>query len=179
MGAVMRPIYIIPSDLTSKERNRFYAKLRAGKNECILWKGGNCNGYGRIKIRGVNYAATRVAWTLQFAKDPGNRMVLHQCDNPLCVNTDHLFLGTYWANMQDCVEKGRISSGRNHYSYLTPERHARGERINTAKVTEKQVREIRKAYVVGQLQIKLAIRYGLTQATISKIVRKDTWRHLC
>ena len=109
----------------------------------------------------------RVSWMLHHG-DPGALHVLHRCDNPLCVNPAHLWLGTHAANMKDMMRKGRH---RTH--------DQRGTANPRARLTESQVVELRRLYASGQLrQTQLASRFGITQAQVSAIVRRDAWAHL-
>lgn len=79
-----------------------------GDGGCWLWRGAlDDKGYGRIKIAKGMRLAHRISWLLK--KGPiGDLNVLHKCDNPACVNPDHLFLGTHSDNMKDCWAKGRM-----------------------------------------------------------------------
>jgi len=81
-------------------------KLDSG---CWEWTGSrNEKGYGRFNAGGHSpIGAHRYAWQLAYGPVPPGRMVLHECDNPPCVNAAHLFLGTAADNMTDMVAKGR------------------------------------------------------------------------
>jgi hypothetical protein len=76
--------------------------------DCWLWKGNvNANGYGTCRTSGIVARAHRASWTLAHGEIPKGMQVLHRCDNPPCVNPDHLFLGTHIDNMIDKASKGR------------------------------------------------------------------------
>jgi len=99
---------------------------------------------------------------------PFGLCVLHRCDNRRCCNPAHLFLGTNGENVFDKVAKGRQAKGRGH--------GALGERSGTAKVSQDEVREIRRAYAAGEAsQYALADRFGISQGSVSLIVRRINW----
>lgn len=83
------------------------------RGRCVFWTGAVGRHYGIIKrqkhgkIR--NYQVHRLAYYI-YNGDPGNLHVLHSCDNPLCINPAHLWLGTHQQNMHDCTVKGRRPS---------------------------------------------------------------------
>ena len=88
---------------------RFHLNYIKDGANCWQWTGyKNSQGYGRIYIGRVSFPAHRIAWHLanNYA-EPGDHLVCHSCDNPGCVNPDHLFLGTDSDNVKDMVDKSR------------------------------------------------------------------------
>lgn len=90
---------------------RFWLKVdkTAGPDGCWPWLGSVRKGYGAFSVRGRCLTASRVAWALEAGTDPTERFVCHRCDNPLCCNPAHLFLGTASDNQIDMLRKGRAS----------------------------------------------------------------------
>lgn len=105
--------------------DRFWEKVQKTKT-CWLWTGANLGGkwpYGMLGKPGdptVLYKAHRLSWELHVGPIPDGLFVLHKCDVPLCVNPDHLFLGTAADNMADMVQKGRARGGRPKGARLSP-----------------------------------------------------------
>ena len=106
--------------------------------------------------------AHRVSWQLHRGKIPKGLSVLHKCDIPLCVNPNHLFLGTQEDNVRDMEKKKRA-------------RHPRGEKAGRAKLTEAKVRTIRKSKKPVK---ELADKYGVTRGAIRFILLRVSWRHV-
>jgi hypothetical protein len=90
-------------------------------------------------------------------------MVRHRCDNPRCVNPNHLQLGTHQDNMRDKVER---------------DRQQKGERVNTAKLSTDQVIKIRQAVASGSSHTTQAIRYKVSPTNIGQIIKRETWKHI-
>ena len=147
---------------------RFLAKIRksVGENGHWLWTGGTAKGgYGTFYVpeRGL-IPAHRFAYESFVGPIPDGLWVLHSCDIPPCVNPAHLFLGTHQDNMNDMVKKGRSP---------------RGERAAHAKLTDREVLEIRCRYASGGLTwVKLATQFGVTPRMVAMIVNRICWRHL-
>ena len=144
---------------------RFWPKVRVTPG-CWLWQGATNGRYGRICAfgnHGSPAGAHRVAWLLVHGPIPPGLFVCHRCDKPLCVNPDHLFLGTQIENMADCGAKGR---------------HVKGELHARAKVTAAQVIEIRQRHNEGTKQNALAREFGVCTTLISRVVRRLKWRHV-
>ncbi len=115
-------------------------------------------------FRGKVEWAGRIAWTLLRGEIPEHLRVLHTCDNSLCVNPDHLYLGTAAQNTADMIKRGRRGDT------TMP-----GSRNRFAKLTEDQVRQIRASTETGEA---LAAIFGVSSGTISKIRRYEKWRHI-
>jgi hypothetical protein len=108
--------------------------------------------------------AHRAAWLEGIGDIAPGLEVCHRCDNPPCTELLHLFLGTSQDNADDMVAKDRST---------------RGERNNTAKLTDGQALEILRAYRDGGVsQRQLAIRYGVTRGNIQFLLKRRTWKHL-
>lgn len=115
--------------------------------------------------------AHRISYVLRYGDIPEGAFVLHRCDNALCVNPDHLFLGDQVANMRDCASKGRIGA------LVHPECLPRGERHGMVKLTAAEVREIRAAAAHTRRDV-LAVKYGVHRSTITSIISGKSWAHM-
>lgn len=151
---------------------RFWPKVdKRGPDECWLWLATrDANGYGSFD----HARAHRVAWALKHGAIPDGLLVCHRCDNPPCVNPDHLFVGTSADNMADMWSKGRGRNGvRTH-----PEACARGERHGSARLTESDVREIRTRCAAGESMVAIAHEKGVARTTVWKVRARRTWKHV-
>lgn len=145
---------------------RFWEKVdKRGPDECWSWTGSrNGAGYGKLGGEEGSQYAHRVSYELANGVVPDGLYVCHHCDNPPCVNPDHLFLGTSQDNADDMVSKGR---------------GARGERSRNAKLTSIQVIEMRELYATGTItKTDLARKYNVTRSAIRRIVNGEGWAHL-
>jgi hypothetical protein len=148
---------------------RFWAKVERSEG-CWLWRGTRTRaGYGTICVRKKVKRATHVLAFLLTGEWP-EACMCHRCDNPPCVNPDHLFHGTIADNNHD-----RHRKGRTKIRPPKPEQVARGEKSGPSKLTDEAVREIRKSQ---QTQRALAARYGVDQRAIWQIRNGHTWRHV-
>ena len=147
-------------------QERFFSSVsKDGPNGCHQWTGAvTLRGYGHIGIRYKMYSTHRLAWLIAYGEIPDGLHVLHKCDNPPCVNPDHLFLGSHADNAADREMKGRGAA-------------LKGEQNGSAKLTEHQVRELRFNYP-AMTQTKLAAMFGISQATVWNIVTRKSWRHV-
>lgn len=144
------------------EAERFWSRVGIrGADECWAWLRGHfTQGYGAYWWNKKVVKAHRIAWELTNGAIPDGLIVRHKCRG-LCVNPAHLELGTHTDNQRDRVRDGTDNRG---------ERHAK------SKLTNEQVRDIRRR--VGQPQCVLAVEFGVSQATISNIIKGKKWRHI-
>jgi hypothetical protein len=142
---------------------RFWSKVhRTDAKACWPYFGaGNGRGYGLFAIHGrVRIPAHRFAWLASRGEVSPDQEVCHRCDNPACVNPDHLFLGTHQDNHLDSIRKGR--------------KRAWG----LQKLNAEQVYEIRAQVAAGALQKDVAKAYGVSRNNVCGIVHRKSWAHL-
>jgi len=149
---------------------RFWSRVDK-TGSCWLWLGArNKGGYGHSRYaNGRNGDAHRVAWTVTNGDIPDGLMVLHSCDNRLCVNPAHLFLGTQLDNMRDMDAKGRRR---------TVTHDQRGELNGTAKLTKAIVLSIRELHESGISQREIGRKLGVTAGNVWAIVHRKSWNHI-
>lgn len=139
----------------------FWKKVSGADNseKCWLWTGANSRGYGQIGVGGGKLAyAHRFSWQIHRGPVPSGMCVCHSCDNPLCVNPSHLFLGTHADNMRDMGAKGRA-------------------RCTRRKLSDGDVHRIVALRIRGVSQKEIAAEYGVLPAAISKVVNGKTRRY--
>lgn len=134
---------------------------------CWEWTGGVFRKSGRARIAtGVRTTnAARVSYIAFKRQAIGELLVCHSCDNVLCVNPNHLWLGTEADNSQDMADKGRT-------------KQQDGEMNTSAKLNENQVRDIRSRQRDGELQKNLAKEFGVSPSLIGMICRRIIWTHV-
>lgn len=147
---------------------RFWAKVNKTPT-CWLWTGAPTPfGYGKLsegRKGGKQYRAHRFSWELHRGPVPPGLWVLHACDVRLCVNPEHLFLGTAEDNVADMLAKGRNKS-------VSGERHGRH------KLSALQVRQVRWLLVKGFSQQRIAQFFGVVQQTVSRIKTEVGWQQV-
>lgn len=155
----------------------------AWNGECLEWTGARVHGYGYVAKRFGHLRAHRAAWSLANGPIPDGMFICHHCDNPSCIRLEHLYLGTPQTNMDDRSRRGRAqhseprfgARGDKHYSRRHPEKVLRGELNGLAKVNAEQVREMRALAASGVPQLTLVKRFGLSKATVCRIVNRKTY----
>lgn len=144
-------------------RERFDRHTKPGNGTCIHWTGFlDRSGYGEIKVtignKRLKRRAHRVSWELSRGQIPDGLCVCHTCDNPRCVNIDHLFLGTQDDNIKDCAKKGRMT-------------------MHNAKISELDIPRMKDILACGFSQLKTGEWLGVSQSQVSQAVNGKSWRH--
>lgn len=155
----------------SKTAERFWSRVnkdgplpshRPELGGCWIWTANkNPNGYGNFTRANAWITAHRFSWELHFGEALG--CVLHKCDNPACVNPEHLFVGTHKINADDAKQKAR---------------HSHGEKHGMSKLTEAKVISILARFRNGESRKSIASSYGVGYGTIKGIIAGKAWAHL-
>lgn len=148
---------------------RFWSKVKIGSpDECWEWQAHRNNkGYGVLGIKRDIFLAHRISWAIKFG-DLKGKCALHKCDNPACVNPNHLFSGTMKENMDDKMAKGRYKKG------ITP----KGMSNYLAKLKDADIPIIREMCDAGISTHVIGAKFGVTSKTIWAVGKRITWTHI-
>jgi hypothetical protein len=168
--------------ITEKDKTRFWKNVVKLASGCWEWTGNReAKGYGRFGAENKMHKAHRFSYELHYGPIPEGKMIIHSCDNPPCINPDHISAGTCKDNSDDMISRNRAVHNRGtkpHYK-KHPEEIQRGERIGTHKVTESQIKQIRSLYASGgYYQHVIAKMFHISQTSVWRIVRDITWKHV-
>lgn len=132
--------------------------------ECLIWATAKTSaGYGTIRIRGVIYGAHRISHLIHNGPLSPSEFVCHRCDRPSCIEPSHLFAGSPADNSRDMSSKGRS---------------CRGRRNPQSKLTEDDVREIRRLKATGRRTDDLAKMFGVCVSGIGHALSGRNWKHV-
>lgn len=148
---------------TQETKERFLSHVDVkGEDECWTWQAclRNDRGYGNFWNNNKNHRAHRVSWEIFNGEIPKDLHVLHRCDNRVCVNPSHLFLGTHQDNMSDMKKKGRVAIENN----------------GLAKLNYKKAKEIRARHNAGESLGYLSKLFGVTIPTIWYVIKYKSWK---
>lgn len=140
--------------------------VKSETNDCIYWGGAVCGDYGRVGVKGKTYLAHRWSYIMKHGEIPKGLIVRHKCDVPLCVNPDHLELGTHKDNSRDMSERGRANGPK-------------GERAGNHVLTRSDVTQIKTHLLLGTMtQAELAENFGCGVNTIHSIRMGISWKNI-
>ncbi len=164
-GEATLSLHIRALGLPAPEREYRFFERHASRIEkslhCWLWTGARTgNGYGAVRVNGRQIGAHVAAFLAAYGELPDGHVVMHACDNPLCVRPDHLSSGTNGENLADRTRKGRAASG---------------EQNGRAKLTESQVSEIRELLRAGIAKKAIARRFCVSDTLIRLIGKGANW----
>lgn len=148
---------------------KFWRHVWTGnETDCWIWTAArDRKGYGKYKMEGqaVMTTASRISYAIHNGACDAGMMICHNCDNPSCVNPDHLFQGTVLDNNKDALEKQRNISGEGH---------------NMAKLTEAKVIQMRKEWSEAPCDTwaEIAGRYGISAKMAKFIILRRNWRRV-
>jgi hypothetical protein len=124
---------------------------------CWGWKGEvSSSGYGRISYSSKRMQLHRVSWMIYYSEIPDGMWVLHKCDNPICSNPEHLFLGTHNDNVQDMISKGRRIIPKKKY-------------LGFYDLSNDDILEIKKLLANKSLKKDIANKFGIGPWTVTRI----------
>lgn len=151
----------------TKLKERFFNFIERD-GDCWIWIGHvTQNGYGQIKYKSKALAAHRLSYEIHKGPISEGMYICHSCDNPRCVNPEHLWEGTHTDNMRDMYAKGR--------QRFNP---VKGQDNRASKLTEAQVVYIKQQLKLGVKQRTLAIQFNVSDAAIHYIKTGEVWAHI-
>jgi len=164
IGQKVNLFWSTASDRAKKERLESLFDCHViRKDGCWDWEGSLRRGYGRIKVNGKAMGAHRISWIIHNGDIPEGMFVCHKCDNKLCTNPKHLFLGSAKDNTRDMVKKERHKGGK-------------GEGHGQSKLTVKNVKKIKELLDKGVSVSDIASFFKVGKSTIDDIKFGRTWK---
>ena len=156
----------LEDDLKAYCRFMFVNRVKKENNNgCWLWKAKPTPyGYGRIMVMGRSYFAHRFSWAIHKGAIPRDKILCHKCNIRLCVNPDHLYIGTYKDNYNDTLASGKLYGGIRH---------------PMAILNEAQVRVIKRLIELKCMTyLEISNFFGVKEPTIGGIACRKTWRDI-
>jgi hypothetical protein len=140
----------------------FYKRFKPAANGCWEWIShlDRQKKYGIFNYQARHWRAHRLSYWFHKGEFNLDLYVCHTCDNPLCVNPDHLFLGTTQDNTSDRVKK---------------DRSAKGEKNGDSRLTDDQVKSIKSSL---ESVTELSKKYKVSRTTVYKIKNRQSWQHI-
>jgi hypothetical protein len=164
---------------------KFWSRVAKTNNEndCWNWVGASNNiGYGRFHNGKKLVYPHRYSYELKYGDIPFGMLVCHSCDNPSCVNPNHLWIGSHKDNSQDMINKKRGRNGRRggkgNEKYYKFKIILQGEIHPLSKLTDKKVKEIKIRLKNGERNIDLAKEYKVSATLIWMIKKGISWKHV-
>lgn len=150
-------------NLTPEQIERFWSNVDKS-GDCWIWMGVIASqGYGVVGFGKQQYKAHRIAYFLKHGPFKNSLLCCHKCDNPKCVNPDHIFTGTHHDNAVDAFSKGR---------------RAVGEKCNLSKLTNDEVLQIVSLHKQGLSDCEIGRRFGIVSSGVRYILTGKSWRHV-
>lgn len=154
--------------LNEKDSKRFWAKVDK-TNSCWNWTAAKgAKGYGRFKLNGKLVSPHAISYQIHNDDYDSTKDVCHKCDNPSCINPEHLFLGTRTQNVLDSIQKGRWNGNPT-----------KGADHPSSKLTDKDVMLIKAILKYSDLNVvQIAKMFSVSLTTIKNIRSKKRWSHI-
>lgn len=176
-------VYIAPVKTREELMQSFETKFRK-TDSCWEWTGRKSpTGYGYFYMGKAwpggtkGCYASRASYALYKGEITKGLFVCHTCDNPGCVNPEHLFLGTCKDNVDDMIRKGRHSRGEKHIA-ICKASCPKGARHYRAKFSDDDIAKIFDLRSKGLYYSQIAAIYGVDFTCIYKIIKRKRWKHL-
>jgi hypothetical protein len=151
--------------MNSSFHHKANMRFKIDENGCWIYQGSiGQDGYGKIRLKNGYYRAHRIMAQLTLKEYlTETDVIAHRCDQPKCINPDHLFVTTALGNMQDRDQKKRGSFG---------------EKCPLSKLKVEQVREIRSRFQAGESMGEISKDYPVTYGAVQALVRGRTWKNV-
>lgn len=152
--------------MTRKSTEEDFWRMCEKGGECWNWKKAtNNDGYGILTFHGKAWKAHRLAYHFSNSGIPDGMVICHTCDNPKCVNPDHLYAGTQQQNVKDRVKRRRSGN-------------LKGVNNGKAKLSESDVLKIRSACDSGDRYSDVATKFGISDSHAGLIHKRRAWGHI-
>ena len=156
----------------------FWSRVDKRADGHWLWTGTAHRKHGIFYFNGKMDQAHRISWRLLRGDIPSGLWVLHNCPNSLCLNPDHLRLGTRADNTADAVSRGEMASGDRNSMRLHPELVPRGVKHGMAKLTDEKVLAMRLMCSNGVSHGKISRDFGISMTSAVDAIKGRTWAHV-